>query len=416
MIYLDHAAATELDPRVRAVVRAAEENFGNPSAIYAAGRRARKLLEESRAKTAGVLNCQPEEVVFTGSGTESDNLAIFGIARAYAKSGRQLITSKIEHRAVLRPIAELAARENFAVVYLAPDEFGLVSPADLARALTPETILASLMYANNEIGTVLPIAEYAKAIRVWKKNNGRGPDEPPFLHTDACQAAGYLALDAQKLGVDLMTINGSKIYGPKGTGALFVRRGLKLAPFVLGGGQERGLRSGTENVPALAGFAEALAIANAEREAEARRLTPLRERLIAGIIKNIPDAILNGHAEKRLPNNVNVSILGIEGESVLLYLDEAGIAAATGSACDSSSLDPSHVILALGRPYEFAHASLRFTLGRKTTLAEIDYVLKVLPGIVKKLRAISPVTTSADGRSQGNEAAFVKTGRPHWER
>lgn len=417
-IYLDHAATTPLDQRVKGVMEPyldAAEHFGNPSAIYRLGRAAKDAIGDARITIASVLGCRPEEILFTGSGTESDNLAVLGIARAYKAKGTHLITSTVEHHAVLHALEHLEKKEGFSVTALPVDEHGRVHPKDLAAALTPETTLVSLMYANNEIGTVLPVAEYARVIREWKKANGRSQNEAPFLHTDACQAAGYLDLNVTKLGVDLLTINGSKIYGPKGTGVLFVRRGVRPQPLIFGGGQEMGFRSGTENVSGIVGLAAALRIANEERETESARLVPLRDRFIAGILEHVPKVVLNGHPRERLPNNVNVSILDIEGEAVLLYLDEVGISAATGSACDSASLDPSHVILAIGRPYEFAHASIRFTLGRSTTAEDIDYVLEKLPPIVQILRQISPVSIDMDGTVTGAKTAFIDMGRPHWE-
>ena len=428
-----------MDPRVKAAMEPfLGESFGNPSAIYAAGRRAKEAIAEAREIIARALGSRAEEVIFTGSGTESDNMAVLGIARAYARFcpefivGRKaelggtrghVITSAIEHHAVLNPVQHLQ-KEGFTTTVLPVDEYGRVTPVAVAGALTPETLLVSIMYANNEIGTIEPIAAIGKAIREWKKAQGRGVNDPPFFHTDACQAAGYLDVSVQNLGVDLLTVNGSKIYGPKGTGALYVRRGIKIEPLVFGGGQEQRLRSGTENVAGIVGFAEALRLVHEEREAECARLTPLRDKLIAGIIRDVPKVVLNGHPTERLPNNANLSLLDIEGEAVLLYLDEYGISAATGSACDSASLEPSHVILALGRPYEYAHASTRFTLGRKTSREDIDYVLETLPGIVQKLRSISPVhiefgekeACPPDRQARGMAKAFVDMGRPHWEK
>lgn len=423
IVYLDHAATTPLDPQVRAVMEpflAAE--YGNPSALYAAGRRAKEALDRARKQVAAVFGCSPEEITFTGSGTESDNMAVLGVARHYRQKGTHVIISAIEHHAVLESSDHLK-KEGFEVTALPVDQHGFIDSEAVRSVLRPETTLVSIMTANNEIGTIEPIKEIAKAIRGWKQENGRKPNDPPFLHTDACQAAGALDLNVQKLGVDLMTVNGSKIYGPKGTGCLYVRRGIRVEPLVYGGGQEQRLRSGTENVAGIIGFATALEIANAQREAEGQRLAALRDRLITGIMERVPKVVLNGHPTERLPNNVNVSILDIEGEAMLLYLDAHGISAATGSACDSQSLEPSHVILAIGRPYEYAHASIRFTLGRSTTEADVDYVLDVLPGITEKLRKISPVKLElgqqavvGSGASKDMAGAFVGMGRPHWER
>ncbi len=415
-IYLDHAATTPIDPRVREVMLPYfGERFGNPSALYTLGREAKDALATSRETIAKLLGAHSDEIIFCGSGTESDNLAILGVARQHVAKGKHAIISAIEHHAVLY-VGDQLKKEGFSVTVLPVDADGLVDPKELKAAIRPETTIISIMTANNEIGTIQPIRELAKVVRDYKKELGRGVLEAPFLHTDACQAAGALELDVVKLGVDLLTINGSKIYGPKGVGALFVRRGVKLQPLVFGGGQEMRLRSGTENVPLIVGFAEALRLACAEREAESARLIPLRDRLISELLARIPKVVLNGHPTERLPNNVNVSILDIEGEALLLYLDEEGISAATGSACDSASLDPSHVILSIGRPYEFAHSSMRFTLGKSTTAEDIDRLLKVLPPIVEKLRAISPVKMELDGSVHGSATAFVGQGRPHWEK
>src|SRR3989338_712614 len=415
-VYLDHAATTPADPRVVAAMQPYfGEEFGNPSALYALGRRSKDAIDLARGGVAAVLGCGSDEITFTSGGTESDNLAIQGVARAYESKGKHLVTTNIEHHAVQNTVKALE-KQGWSATYVRADGDGLIDPRDIAAALTPETTLVSVMYANNEIGTVLPTREIAKAVRDWKKEKNRGLLDPPFLHTDACQAVGYCEVDVRKLGVDLLTANGSKIYGPKGVGILYHRRGIRIEPVIFGGGQESRLRSGTENTAAIVGLAKALEIAAAEREAESSRLTPLRDKLTAGIMGRIPKVVINGHLVKRLPNNVNVSILDIEGEAALLYLDARGISAATGSACDSASLDPSHVILALGRPYEYAHASVRFTLGRSTTEEDIDYVLDVLPEIVAKLRSISPVNLQFDGRGdQTIRKAFVDLGRPHWE-
>lgn len=424
-VYLDCAATTPVDPRVVEAMRPYfEQEYGNPSSLYAAGRSAKEALDGARTRVAAVLGCSPDELIFTGSGTESDNMAILGVPRWYrSKSVSQghVIISAIEHHAVLNA-AEHLRKEGFEVTVLPVDQFGFVSPAAVHDALTLQTTLVSIMTANNEIGTIQPIREISKMIGEWKQANGRKPTEAPFLHTDACQAAGSLDLNVKKLGVDLLTLNGSKIYGPKGTGVLYVRRGVRLEPLVYGGGQEQRLRSGTENVAGIIGLATALELSIANRDEENARLVHLRDQLIRGIQERIPKVVLNGHPTDRLPNNVNVSILDIEGEAMLLYLDAKGIAAATGSACDSESLDPSHVILAIGRPYEYAHASMRFTLGRATTQEDIDYVLEVLPGIVEKLRKISPVKLDLDdkkvvgsGASRGTQSAFAGQ-RPHWEK
>jgi len=390
-IYLDHAATAPLDPRVKeAMLPYLGKEFGNPSSLHATGRRAKQAIDEARESIAKILGCRAEEIVFTGGGTEADNLAILGIYRAYKEKGNRLIASAIEHHAVLRPIEHLAKKEGADAFFVKVDREGLVDPEKIAAAIDEKTLLISIMYANNEIGTIEPIVEIGRAIAQWKKEHGRKMNDAPFFHTDACQAAGALPLEVGKLGADLMTINGSKIYGPKGVGFLYIRSGIRLEPLIWGGGQEWGLRSGTENVAAIVGLAKALELAEAEKKKENARLTILRDKLIVGF-SAIPKTRLNGHPTLRLPNNANVSILDIEGEAMVLYLDEAGFRVSTGSACTSANLEPSHVIRALGLPYEAAHGSLRVTLGRGTTEQDIGKLLAVLPPIVEKLRQLSPV-------------------------
>lgn len=395
-IYLDYAATTSTDSRVvKKMLPYFNENFGNPSALYKLGREALTAISESRKMVAEILSCSPAEIIFTGGGTESDNLGILGAARARLADNRErgghIITTRIEHHAVLHACQQLE-KEGFKVTYLGVDEFGLITPEKLIKAITPETILITIMYANNEIGTIEPVAEIGKALLKYNQEKRLKHGKPRILfHTDACQAAGALDLNINHLHVDLLTLNGSKIYGPKGVGVLFKKRDVKIQPLIFGGGQEFGLRSGTENVAGIVGLAEALKLVQENREEENQRLISLRNYLWEGIKKKITKVKLNGHLEKRLPNNLNISILDIEGEAMLLYLDEAGIQASTGSACTSQSLDPSHVLLAIGLPYEFAHGSLRLTLGHCTKKEDIDYVLKVLPGIVQKLRELSPV-------------------------
>jgi cysteine desulfurase len=384
-IYLDHAATTYVIPEVKKEMdRYFSEEFGNPGSFNTIGLKAKKALENARSRVASVLKAEPEEIIFTGSGTESVNLAIKGVASALRKRGSHIITSKIEHHAVLDTCEYLEKEEGFRVTYLDVDKFGLVNPGDVEKAITKNTILATIMHANNEIGTVQPVAEIGKIAR----------KHGVLFHTDACQAAGFLDINVRSLNVDLMSLNGSKIYGPKGVGALYVRKGTPIKPIIHGGGQEFGLRSGTENVPNIVGFAKALELAQKSRERESARLEKLRDRLIKGILDNVPKSFLNGHPERRLPNNVNVSILDVEGEALLLHLNRHGIYASTGSACTSKTLDPSHVILATGLPYEAAHGSIRFSLGKRTTEKDIDKVIEVLPGIVEKLRRISPVKLS----------------------
>lgn len=379
-IYLDNAATTHVDKEVlKEMTKYFSVKYGNPGSFHSKGLEAKEAVDDSRKKIADILNCQTEEIIFTSGGTESVNLAIKGIAFANKSKGNHIITSKIEHHAVLYS-CEYLEKNGFDVTYIDVDKYGLVNPEDVKKAITDKTILISIMYANNEIGTIEPIkkiGEIAKAKRI-------------YFHTDACQA-GSMNLDVLDLNVDLMTLNSGKIYGPKGAGLLYVKKGVKIEPLLHGGGQEFGLRSGTENVPGIVGFAKALELVQKNKEKENKRLIKLRDYLIRNILKKIPKTILNGHLTERLPNNVNVSFLDIEGEAIVLHLNEYGIYASTGSACTSKSLEPSHVITAIGLPYEASHGSIRFSLGKETEMEDIKYVLKVLPGIVKSLRKISPV-------------------------
>lgn len=385
-IYLDYAATTYIDPVVRKkMLPYLGECFGNPSSIYFLGRQAKTAIETAREDIAEVLSVNPKGIIFTGSGTESDNLAIFGIARAYKNEGKHIIVSKIEHKAVLEAAKKLG-KEGFEITYLNVDSKGLIKLPELKKALRRDTILVSIMYANNEIGTIQPIRGISKIIRDFRKGGLF-----PVFHTDACQAAGALNLKIDKLGVDLMTLNSSKIYGPKGVGCLYVADDINVEPMIVGGGQENNLRAGTENVALIVGFSEALKLADKIKEKEGERLKKLRDYFIKNILKNISKSRLNGDPTKRLPNNINISIEGVEGEALILMLDNLGVAASTGSACTSSNLNPSHVLLAIGLQAELAHGSLRFTMGRKTTKKEIDYVLEILTSIVYKLRGISSI-------------------------
>ncbi|MFA0731245.1 MAG: hypothetical protein LKKZDAJK_000020 [Candidatus Fervidibacter sp.] len=380
-IYLDYAATTPLDPRVlEAMMPYLTEKFGNPNSIHAFGREARKAVDEARETISALLNCRPSEVVFTSGGTESDNLALRGVASAYRQKGNRIVTTAIEHHAVLHTCRALQD-EGFEVTYLPVDEHGLVSPEQVAEAVTDRTILVSIMHANNEIGTIEPLADIVRAVKEKR------PDV--LVHTDAVQTVGHIPVDVEALGVDLLSFAAHKFYGPKGVGGLFVRRGVKLVPQLTGGGQERNRRSGTENVAGIVGMAKALEIAVAEMPTEIPRLQALRDELIEGVLSQIPDSRLNGHPTQRLPHNANFSFLGVEGEALLLQLDLHGIAASSGSACTSGSLEPSHVLLALGLSHEWALGSLRLTLGRFTTRQHIERVLMVLPPIVEKLRALT---------------------------
>lgn len=420
-VYLDHAATTPVDERVvRAMAPFWSERFGNPSSLYGKGREASHALEAARAVVAGLLGARPDEIIFTAGGTESVNAAIFGVSRTFRPTDTfrpHLIASAIEHHAVLHSL-EALEHDGYAVTLLDVDGEGFVHLDELAKAVRPETILVSLMYANNEIGTVEPIAEVGKWLKGLNVERARAGLPRVLLHTDACQAAGSLDVDVQRLGVDLLSANGSKMYGPKQTGFLYVRSGVRLKPLIYGGGQERNLRSGTENVPGAVGLAEAFRLAQSARLKENARLRQLRDYFIDQLFKKVPKVVLNGPDERgsavtdrsvrRLPNNVNLSILDIEGEALLLYLDAYGICMSTGSACTSTSLDPSHVILAIGRPYEYAHGSMRFTLGRSTTKRDIDYVMRILPDVVAELRRISPVVLDPSRPQQVSvERAFV---------
>lgn len=388
-VYLDNAATTPIDKRVLAAMMPfLKDDFGNPSSFHTPGKVVHDAVEAARKTVADVIGVRSDEIIFTSGGTESDNLAILGFARKNQEHGKHIISTKVEHPAVLESLEQLE-KEGFEVTLLTVDEFGSVSSDDVVKAIRPDTILISIIYANNEIGTINPITEIGKQIQ----RNKTG--QFPAFHSDACQAVGALELNQEKLHVDMMTINASKIYGPKGNGALFIKRGLKLQPLQFGGHQERRVRPGTESVAGIIGFAEALKIADQQKEEESERLIELRDYFIKEVQKLIPKTRLNGHSANRLPNNVNISFMDIEGEALTLYLDAKGIYVSTGSACTSASLDPSHVIVALGLPYEVAHGSIRFSLGRSTTKKDLDYVLSVLPELVEKLRRISPVSVDA---------------------
>ncbi|MCH8049332.1 aminotransferase class V-fold PLP-dependent enzyme [Patescibacteria group bacterium] len=388
-VYLDHAATTPIDPRVqRAMMPFIREEFGNPSSFHSVGKRVKDAIEEAREMVAKVIGARADEILFTSGGTEANNLGILGFARAHQKHGKHIVSAKTEHESVIEPFEHLEKKEGFEVTYVDVDPYGRVDPDAVKEAIRPDTSMVSIMLANNEIGTVSPVSRIGAMVRKYREDK-KSPY--PVLHTDACQALGALDVDVQKLNVDLMTINSSKIYGPKGVGALYVRRGLKLEPMIFGGAQQQLKRPGTENVIGIIGFSKAVEVADQEREEYVKRLTPLRDNLAKRLLEAMPKTRLNGHATQRLPNNVNISFMDIEGEALLLYLDDKGIYASTGSACTSATLDPSHVILALGLPYEVAHGSLRFSLGRSTRQEDIDYVVEVLPPLVKKLRSISPV-------------------------
>jgi len=383
-VYLDYAATTPTHPEVvTAMLPYLNDTFGNPSSIHSFGQEAKGAVEEARETIAALIGAKNDEIVFTSGGTEADNFAIKGIAYANEHRGNHIISSSIEHHAVMEPLKFLE-RRGFQVTYLPLDQYGTVDPQDVRKAVSEKTILISVMHANNEMGTIEPIAEIGRIAK----------ERGVYFHTDAVQTVGHIPVNVNELGVDLLAISAHKLYGPKGVGALYVRKGTKVAPFMHGGEQERRRRASTENVPGIVGFGKAVQIAQEEMGAEAERLTLLRDELIEGLLERIDSVQLNGHPSKRLPNNVNVSVQYVEGESMLLNLDAEGIAASTGSACSSSSLAPSHVLLALGLSHEQAHGSLRFTLGRETTEEQIGRVLEVLPPIVAKLRFMSPLLKS----------------------
>ncbi|MFH1126091.1 MAG: cysteine desulfurase NifS [Candidatus Altiarchaeota archaeon] len=378
-IYLDHAATTPVNPDVLEAMKPYFSlNYGNASSLHSYGVEAKEAVENSRNMVGKALNCSPEEVVFTSGGTESNNLALQGAAMANKEKGRHIITSKIEHHAVLHP-CEYLEKQGFEVTYLNVDKEGIVNPKELEKNIRRDTILISIMHANNEIGTIEPVKEIGAIARKNKI----------LFHTDAVQSHGKIPIDVGDMKIDLLSISAHKLYGPKGVGALYVREGVRIQPLIYGGGHERNLRSGTENVTGIVGLAKATELALEEMLKEMERQAKLRDKLIKNIL-TLKDSWLNGHPTQRLPNNLNVSFRYIEGESILLMLDEKGIAASTGSACSSKSLTPSHVLTAIGLKPEEAHGSLRLTLGKENTEEEVDYVLEVLPEIVNKLRRMSP--------------------------
>lgn len=376
-IYMDHAGTTPMYPDVlKAMEPFFREHFGNPSSIHFSGREAEKALSDSRKKIAEFLGVSNEEIIFTSGGTESDNLALKGVAFANKDKGKHIITSEIEHKAILQT-CEWLEKQGFSITYLPVDKYGIVSLEELEKSIRDDTILVSIMHANNEIGTIEPIDEIGK---ICKKHE-------VYFHTDAVQTFGKIPIKMEN--IDLLSMSSHKLYGPRGVGALFVRRGVKIEPILHGGNQEMGRRSGTENVVGIVGFAKAVEIAKRNMKKESERLTKLRDRLIKDVLE-IPDCWLNGHPTKRLPGNAHFCFRYIEGESLILYLDMKGIAASTGSACSSKELKPSHVLLAIGLKHEEAHGSLRLTLGRDNSDEDVEYVLSVLPEVVENLRKMSP--------------------------
>ena len=392
-IYLDYAATTPVDPRVlKAMLPYFSEKFGNTMSLHSFGQEAKEALEESREVIANLMKAKLNEIIFTSSATESNNLALKGVAFANENKGRHIVISSIEHPCIIES-AKWLEKQGFEITRLKVDKYGLVEPDDVRKAIRKETILVSIMHANNEIGTIEPIEEIGKICK----------EKGVYFHTDAAQSFGKILIDVNKMNIDLLTTSSHKMYGPKGAAALFIREGTKIEPLIHGGGHESGLRSSTVNVAAIVGFAEAARICQREMKIESERLTKLRNKLIKGVLQKIkgshlngppasamPKALRAGHPKKRLPNNINFSFPGIEGESLVMQLDLLGIAASTGSACSSEKLEPSHVLLAIGLKPEQAHGSFRLSLGRWTKEKDVDYVLEVLPKVVKRLREISP--------------------------
>ena len=390
-IYLDYAATTPVDPRVlKAMLPYFTEKFGNTMSLHSFGQEAKEALEESREQVSNLMGAKPNEIIFTSSATESNNLVLKGVALADKEKGNHLIISQIEHPCIMES-AKWLETQGFEITRLPVDKYGLIDPEEVKKAIKKETILVSIIHASNEIGTIQPIAEIGEII---KKSNIQYQKSKIYFHTDAAQTLGKIPIDVNKMNIDLLTTSSHKMYGPKGAACLFIREGTKIEPIIHGGGHEAGLRSSTVNVGAIVGFAEACKICKKEMKKESQRSKKLRDKLIKGILEKIKGSHLNGHPQKRLPNNANFWFEFVEGESMVIQLDLIGIAASTGSACSSAKLEPSHVLLAIGLKPEEAHGSLRLTLGRWTTEKEINYVLKVLPETIKKLRKISPFKKS----------------------
>lgn len=392
LVYLDHNATTSMRNEVlEAMLPFYKEDYGNASSVHSFGQLARKAIEESRAKVAKVLNCEPLEIVFTGSGTEADNHAIKGVVFANRNKGNHIITTRIEHHAVLHTFEYLHKYFDIETTFLKVDKYGLVDPKDLEKAITDKTILVSIMHANNEVGIIQPLAAFSDICKRKKI----------YFHTDAVQTFGKISVDVQKLGIDLLSLSAHKIYGPKGVGALFIRKGTRIHPLLHGGGHEKNRRAGTENVAGIVGLGVAAELGVLDMEVEAKRIAVLRDSLWKGIEKNIPNVRWNGHPGKSLPGTLNVSFEFIEGEGILLSLDMKGIAASSGSACTSGSLEPSHVLAAMGVPTEVAQGSLRFSLGRSNTQEQVDYTIEVLTQVVSRLREMSPITPKGICRFNG---------------
>jgi len=385
-VYLDNAATTAVKPEVvQEMLPYYTEYFGNPSSLHSFAREALAGLDKARLQVAKALNASADEIIFTGCGTESDNAVLYGVAQKYAKKGKHIITTAVEHHAILHTADALQKEFGCETTYLPVDEYGRVTAKQVEDAIRPDTILVSVMFANNEVGTIMPVAEIGRVCHA----------KDVLFHTDAVQAVGHVPIDVRAMNIDFLSLSAHKFHGPKGVGVLYVKKGLRLPSFIHGGGQEKNRRAGTENVAGIVGMGKAIELATANLPETNARIARLRDKLIAGVFGRIPDVKLNGHPTERLPNNVNFSIRYIEGEGMLLLLDLKGIAASSGSACTSGSLDPSHVLLAMGLPHEIAHGSLRMTLSDETTEEEIDYVLDVLPQVVQRLRDMSPLYPKA---------------------
>jgi cysteine desulfurase len=380
---MDHAAGRPVDPRVvEAMLPYMKTSYGNASSLHALGQEAKRALEEARARVAGLINAEKKEsMIFTSGATESNNTAIKGVANRNKDKGTKILTSSVEHMSVVNPVKFLKTK-GFETVFLPVDKYGFLSLESLEKELTDKTVLVSIVYANGEIGTIEPIGEISKIVH--SKN--------AYLHVDATAACGQVPIDVRNEGIDLLTVSSNDMYGPRGVGALYIKEGIRIEPLLHGGGQERGLRSGTENLAGIVGFGKAAEIAGNEMQTEGERLAKLRDRFIDGLLKPIPNSYLNGHPTRRLPDNVSVRYSFIEGESMLLSLDMMGVYASSGSACTAKTLEPSHVLLAIGLKHEEAHGSLMFTLGRQTTEEDVDYAAGLMPAIVKRLRAMSPLT------------------------
>ena len=380
-IYLDNNATTAVRPEVAdAIARLSKGCYGNPSTLYCIGQEAHVEMERARDIMADIIGAKRDEIIFTSGGTESDNLAIFGLTRALRKRGNHIITSRIEHHAVLNP-CKMLEKEGWSVTYLPTDKFGLVNPKHVEKAITDQTVLISIMHANNEVGTIQPIAEIGKIARAHKV----------AFHTDAVQSFCKMPINVDEMGIDLLSTSAHKLYGPKGVGFLYVRKGTKIMPIMFGGHQEKSLRPGTENVPGIVGFGVAAELMNKEKDEEEPRLAKMRDRLWKGIKKNVPHVTLHGHPTKRLASTLNVGFDFVEGESMILSLDEHGICLASGSACTSDVLEPSHVLSAMGIPPEKTHGALRVSFGRENTEADVDKLLEVLPKVIGNLRSFSPI-------------------------